>query len=239
MSSFTIPFWRNRLYQTEASRWPMVSFLSLLEAQLDPSMRVLDVGAGAGDRNTYQLRGKCREIVGVDRDPRVMNNPLLDRGYFCESDSLPFEDASFDLAFSIYVLEHVEAPTLFAKEIRRVLRPGGRFLALTPNFLHYVSLISWMTPTTFHKWLNQKRGRPAKDTHPTFYRMNTPSRLRGIFETEGFDTKVLEMIEVEPHYLEFSLASYFAGAAYERIVNSTDALAGFRVNILSCFERGR
>jgi ubiquinone/menaquinone biosynthesis C-methylase UbiE len=46
--------------------------------------------------------------------------------------SLPFRDAAFDVVLSSVMLHHLpdDARALCISEIRRVLRPGGRFLAI-------------------------------------------------------------------------------------------------------------
>jgi SAM-dependent methyltransferase len=176
-------------------------------------------------------------MVGVDVDPRVRDNPLLDEGVIADAYQLPFQAESFDVAFAIYVLEHIEEPQTFVREIARVLRPGGVFLALTPNRLHYVSIVASLTPLGFHRWYNRRRGRPAEDTFPTYYRMNCRSVLERQFGQSGFETVQLAMIEVQPNYLAFCTPSFLLGAAYERLVNSTEWLAGFRVNIIAKFRK--
>src|SRR5439155_21463693 len=130
-----------------------------------------------------------------------------------------------DLAFAIYVLEHLPEPAKLVKELRRVLRPGGIVLALTPNRYHYVSLISALTPVGFHKWFNKQRGRDEEDTFPTYYRLNSPRDIRRHFEPAGFTMLECSMIEVQPNYLSFSVPTFLLGAAYERIVNSAECLA--------------
>jgi SAM-dependent methyltransferase len=42
-------------------------------------------------------------------------------------------DASFDCVVAVEVIEHVDDDEAFIREIQRVLKPGGRFLATTPN----------------------------------------------------------------------------------------------------------
>jgi SAM-dependent methyltransferase len=231
--------WQERLYPDPATRDPVVFFLRALEQIVRPEQEVLDIGAGAGQLNRYQLKGRVRRIVGIDLDPRVRDNPLLDEGIVASADSLPFPDSSFDLAFSIYVLEHIRDAAGFAREIARVLRPGGYFLGLTPNRYHYVPLLAGLTPTSFHQWFNKRRGRAEDDTFPTWYRLNTRRALRRHFEASGLQLERFSMIEVQPNYLKFSTPSFLLGAAYERLVNSTDWLAGLRVNIIALFRKGK
>ena len=45
---------------------------------------------------------------------------------------LPFEDGSFDLVLCAETIEHVRDVQLLVSEVRRVLRPGGRFAVTTP-----------------------------------------------------------------------------------------------------------
>ena len=40
------------------------------------------------------------------------------------------------------------------------LKPGGCFFGKTPNRNHYMPLAARLTPLSFHKWFNKKRGRP-------------------------------------------------------------------------------
>ena len=228
--------WMQRLYPDPSSGDLVQKFVNKLEGLISPSDQILDLGAGAGQRNYYSFRGKVKQVVGVDLDPRVKENPLLDEGVVADIYELPFEDNRFDLAFAIYVLEHLQHPDRFAREISRVLRPGGHFLALTPNRYHYVSLLAALTPTRIHRWYNRKRGRSEEDTFPTYYRMNSRRTLRRQFEQGGFNTVQLSMIEVQPNYLTFCTPAFLLGAAYERLVNSTDWLSFCRVNIIATFR---
>jgi SAM-dependent methyltransferase len=175
-------------------------------------------------------------VVGVDLDPRVKENPLLDEAVVVEPGPLPFGDGSFDLVFAIYVLEHVNDPVGFAREIHRILKPGGLFLALTPNRYHYVSVIASLTPTVFHKWVNARRGIDLEDTFPTLYLMNTRRSLRRLF-VRGFNCVRMDTLEIAPNYLRFSTPTFLLGALYERIVNRFNWLAALRVNILCVFQR--
>ncbi|MFM1831350.1 MAG: hypothetical protein RLZZ558_1690 [Planctomycetota bacterium] len=230
-------WWQERLYPTEESRNPAITFARLVQRQVKSSDRVLDIGAGAGERNLVSLKGRCREVVGVDMDPRVVINPLLDRGVVADATSTGLEDASFDLIFALYVLEHIERPDAFAAEMARLLRPGGRFMFLTPNAYHYVTLLSRLSPERFHKRFNAWRGRAEQDTFPTVYALNSRRALNRTFHRAGFGKGDFAMVEVQPNYLLWSLPSFMLGALYERVVNASRLWEGLRVNVIGTFVR--
>jgi SAM-dependent methyltransferase len=201
-----------------------------------PEHRVLNLGAGPTTLDaTRTLKGEVLEIVGADIDPVVLDNTEVNRGVLIREGKIDIPDAYFDLAFSDFVLEHVEHPSQFLNELYRVLKPGGSFLFRTPNKYHYVALVSRWTSHDFHLKVANRARELHQDAHepwPTFYRMNSRRSLRGLARAAGFETAELHMIELEPSYLQFHVAPFLAGMAYERTVNSTELLAGLRVNIL-------
>lgn len=228
---------QRKFYPDIRQQDPIALFLREVEEHVDAVATVLDVGAGAGDRNRYDFKGRVRQMLGTDLDPRVLENPLLDEGRICDGKTLPFDPGSVDLAFSIYVHEHIAAPREFTGEIFRVLRPGGKYFALSPNKFHYVPFIAGLTPTAFHKWVNRKRGRPDEDTFPTYYRLNTRKVARDVFEKSGLKVLDIRPFEVEPKYLQFNSLAYLGGVAYERVVNRFSLLQDFRVNIISSYVK--
>lgn len=101
-----------------------------------PNSHILDVGCGSGalDRLAAQLCPTAR-IVAADLNPFFLKEArtLAEREGFAEritfveasATDLPFEDGSFDCAFSITVLEECDADRAIA-ELVRVVRSGGR-----------------------------------------------------------------------------------------------------------------
>lgn len=206
-----------------------------------PSFQILNLGAGPATRLAVRcFKGEVAEVVGADIDRVVLTNTELDRGILIANDRIPIEDSYFDLIYSDFVLEHVKRPREFLAEVHRLLKPGGSYLFRTPNRYHYVTIISSLTPHSFHeKVANPVRGM-SEDAHepwPTFYRMNTRSRLRRLAANAGFDRVELRMVECEPSYLQFHVVPFLIGTAYERVVNSTELLAGLRANIQGRFDK--
>ncbi len=95
---------------------------------LDSTSRVLEVGCGTANHihALVRLTGCMGWGVEPSREMRQLA-PTHPRLSLCEgtADSLPFEDASFDLVFSVNVIHHVSDPLNYFKEALRVLSPGG------------------------------------------------------------------------------------------------------------------
>lgn len=134
---------------------------------------MLTEGEKMKSNSKMNFRGLPAQICGVDLDPRVVDNPMLDEGRVANADGIPYEDNRFDVVFSDYVLEHLEDPLQVFREVVRVLKSGGVFLFKTPNKYHYMPTIARLTPHAFHQYVNRLRGRAEVDTFPTRYRANT------------------------------------------------------------------
>jgi 2-polyprenyl-6-hydroxyphenyl methylase/3-demethylubiquinone-9 3-methyltransferase len=72
---------------------------------------------------------------------------------------LPFRDGSFDAAIAVEVFEHLEPGAIddACGELRRVLRPGGRFVLVDKNVYAMNARRPWL-PALAVKWLDQRRG---------------------------------------------------------------------------------
>jgi SAM-dependent methyltransferase len=202
---------------------------------------VLNLGAGPASRDPVKtFRGEVARVVGADIDPIVSANDELDESHVVDGARLPFDEHTFDIAFSDYVLEHVECPELFLKEVYRVLKPGGSFFFRTPNRYHYVSLIAQCTPHWCHELLaNPVRGLPndAHEPYPTFHRLNTKRVIQTLANKVGFSQVTLRYVECEPSYLVFSTIPFLVGVLYERTTNKFDCLSGIRANIFGRLVR--
>jgi SAM-dependent methyltransferase len=147
--------------------------------------RILDVGCGPGFHVAELLDevGADGSIVGVDRSPQMLAVAARrcqghDNVQFLEADatSLPVEDAGFDRALSVQVLEYVADVDAALAELHRALRPGGRVVVWDVDW----ATVSWYSrdPARMRRVL---RAWDEHLTHPSL-----PQTLAARLRSVGF-----------------------------------------------------
>jgi SAM-dependent methyltransferase len=176
-------------------------FYSMIADHLSPESVVLDLGAGRGaqiENSTGYMRtlinfsGRCKKYIGVDLDPVVRLNPFVDEAHVMSSNGdIPLRESSVDLIVAYAVLEHVSDPARTAREVRRILKPGGWFFGWTPNRYGYVGTAARLVPNNLHARIvnvaEPTGGREARDVFPVYYRLNTKSSVRAAFGPKDFE----------------------------------------------------
>jgi SAM-dependent methyltransferase len=132
------------LFAIEESHWWYIgrrrilgSFVrSICDRVRDRRARILDVGCGTG-ANLVML-SEYGEAQGVDVSPDALefcHERGLDNVRLGAAESLPYEAGEFDLVTAFDVVEHLDDDVEALREMRRVLRPGGRLLLFVPTFM--------------------------------------------------------------------------------------------------------
>lgn len=160
---------------------------------LHPSWRVLNAGFGDGPQAVV-YRGAFASMVGVefqaDRAARA-REMCVDRGIsnveivVGSVEQMPLPDASFDAAIAIDIIEHVEHPEVFVRELYRTLKPGGRLLITFPAMHDRFEDLMTAIGRVLKPW---KKRAPHSDTwHPDHHAHEYPiAEWRRIVESAGF-----------------------------------------------------
>ena len=136
--------------------------------------RVLDVGCATGALLAF-LKGRNWQVTGAEISPSAeyaRDKRGLDVRRMSVEDCR-FPDASFDVVLASHLIEHLNRPREFIREVARILCPGGYFLLTTPNI------------DGFQARLFQSRWRGAIFDHLYLFSVRT---LKAMLKAEGFST---------------------------------------------------
>jgi arsenite methyltransferase len=180
-----------------------------------PGERILDVGCGPGFYAAELLDqvGPDGSVVGVDASPQMLavarhRSAGRPNVAFHQADvtSLPVDDAAFDGAVCVQVLEYVADVEAALREILRALRPGGRAVIWDVDW----RTVSWHS----HDPARMERALLAWDehlAHPALPRTLAP-RMRAVgFEEVGMEAHAFATAELTPEAYGSALLPLIAG----------------------------
>jgi ubiquinone/menaquinone biosynthesis C-methylase UbiE len=179
---------------------------------LAPTQRILDVATGPG---SLALRAAPRagRVDAVDFSPVMLtalqarlNASGLQNVYAVEGDgqALPYSDGVFDAAFSMFGLMFFPDRAQGFRELRRVLKPGGRAAIASWAPMHDVKLFNVLFEALFDAAPQLQPSEP-----PAPAPLSDTASIRAEMSAAGFDVEVFEMTQA----LEApSMSAYAAGA---------------------------
>lgn len=174
----------------------------------EPNMRVLEIGAGSGDGFQYRFpfAGKCKYSLGIDLDPRVMENDNFSETRVASAYQLdPTDIGKFDLIVSNFVAEHIDDSDMFVGKQLALLEDGGVAIHHTVSRFYYTSLLNLVFTDSMKDWLilNLGSGRPSEDIFPAFYLLNDARQLSLVAKNNNCDISI-ERYRIPPGYLRRS-----------------------------------
>ena len=136
-------------FNVRQSAWAAVTGMSPQDvavealAEAEPR-RVLEVGPGKGELAERIVRELGAEVAAVDQSARMVEL-TRERGIdvrIGDVQELPFADGEFDAAVAAWMLYHVPDVPRGLAELARVLKPGGRLVAVTNSAANLLELWS-------------------------------------------------------------------------------------------------
>ncbi len=175
------PLWHAQLAEAQASL--------LSSASLEPGGQVLDIACGTGLVSFGAARavGPQGHVLGIDLSDRMVDaaerrarDMRLSNCSFSRMDaeSLALPDASFDVVLCALGLMYMPDPERAVREMRRVLRPGGR-----------VALAVWgeRTKCRWSAVFPIVAAEVASDVCPLFFRLGQQDALARLCAEAGFE----------------------------------------------------
>ena len=160
----------------------------LKAAQLEPGLRVLDVGSGTGiaAEGAAAIVGASGHITATDISPAMLEQARQRLGNLAnfafsveDAQAMSFLDASFDRVICNMAVMYFSDPARGLAEMRRVLRPGGR-VAISVNTSPAASMISRVLPI-IDRLLPNAKERSGPNSFD-----GSERHLRGLLEAAGF-----------------------------------------------------
>lgn len=111
--------------------WDLELAINVLDQHMTPDSAILDIGAFASEMSASLCQlGYCN-LYAVDLNEKILQQPMSDRIHYAVGNfyHTAAVSGSFDAITAISVIEHGYDPNTVFKEIARLLRPGGLFIA--------------------------------------------------------------------------------------------------------------
>ena len=200
--------------QTQAEAEMVAKIVNLINLKETP--KILNIGSGKDISIEQQLNhAGCKYTVDrLDIEPCQIDFINVNRCWTFPVEDMPQVNSSFyDAAFANYVLEHVGDIQKAAKEIYRILVPGGYFLATVPNPAAPEFIIAKNTPVGTHKRFRKQMA------WKTIYAYKSIKNLCRIFENAGFKFVDLNYFPAVGNYLSPYPLLSIAGKIYDRVLN--------------------
>lgn len=147
-----------QIYDERYSGEQHLKYWKTLESIAVDGAVVLDVGCGSG-MFFPEVSGKAKTVVGVDVSKKLLLKAKTNAAtnvhvVQADADHLPFQDATFNSAFSFTVLQNMPKPAKTLQEIKRVTKKCGK-IAVT-------GLKKAFPETSFHDLIEGSGMQPAE-----------------------------------------------------------------------------
>jgi SAM-dependent methyltransferase len=178
---------KSALQQYRDGKWRAPLFSELVIGDIRSvggKASVLDIGCGSGFDGSEKLQRAISQesgyFYGVESDAEITPPRCFTEVYSCSFEEAPLAESSFDVAYAVFVLEHVRRPDVFWRKLAYALKPGGVFWGFTVDRRHYFAWASTLLKWTRLKdaYLGLLHGADHYENYPTYYKCNTPHAIK-------------------------------------------------------------
>lgn len=154
-----------------------------------PGETLVDAGCGPGGY-TRHFKAAGYRVIPLDSDAERYRAQVPDAVQADLSRAMPLADGSADVVAALNVLQFLEDHYTFIRECRRVLRPGGALVLMTPNTLNLASRLSFVVTGLRTLRSGPPMEKPREESHG---HVNFASyyQLRYMLETGGFSIETV------------------------------------------------
>ena len=189
-TSQTFP-WERFVSRFQSGGWRAPIFRDMVLVDIKaagPSPTVLDIGCGRGfdDEAGLQaeLAAESGHYIGVEPDTEMPPPAACTEFHATFLEDAPIAPGSVDVAFSVFVIEHLDNPEAFFAAVDRVLKPGGVFWGFTiDSRSHFAKLSSVMQKVAVKdRYLDMMFGKRDERhrNYPTHYAANSPDAIERV-----------------------------------------------------------
>jgi ubiquinone/menaquinone biosynthesis C-methylase UbiE len=160
--------------------------------KMGKGMKLLEVGCGRGE-HLIHFKNMGLDVHGVDVSPEsVKYQPDIQiKIENIEKNGIPYDDNYFEIVYSKSFIEHLYYPENYIKEAYRVLKNGGLFLTLVPDW-----------ETNYKIYFDDY-------THRTPF---TKASLEDIYKIFGFEKVEVHKFRQLPIVWKYPVLNYFCAA---------------------------
>jgi SAM-dependent methyltransferase len=200
----------------------------------DGTVRVLE--AGCGNHWTLKPQGVRLRVTGIDLDAHAMRirqevHGDLDEAIVGDLHDVAIPEATFDVVYCSYVLEHLEDAERVLDRLRAAVRPGGRLVLRMPDRDSVFGWAARHTPHRTHVWFKRyverqkDAGKPGHAPYPVVY--DEVVSVRGMR-----DWSARHGLTVETEYASNQFIRSFGplGPLVQQLLNVVSRLSGGRLS---------
>ena len=222
---------RDKIYDRE--QFASSIFKREVTSLLLPESTLVDIGCGCKASLLHSFSSCVKKAYGIDLR---ITETIIDGNIqimYGDAEAIPLPDNSADVITMYDVVEHLRDPERVFLECKRVLKPGGSLLAVTPCKFYFPIFISRALPHSIRQWANRITTSTGSEcTFPAYYKANSRADLRKLASSTGLSPVSIRYLCYHPEYLMFSTLIYRCGVIVERCLLRWEAFRWFRHQIL-------